>query len=151
MLKPIPLFGLGVSGKSLNVNAQQRLNLYCELQTDPENNTLAIYGTPGLLSVANYGASPARGAYSMGEFRYFVFGNVLWKEANDGTKTNLGSLVTSTGFVSMSDNGTVDDCGRHQGLHFQHDNPRFRTNHRRGFPGWEYRHIPKRLFHCFSS
>jgi len=35
-----------------------------------------------------------------------VFGNVLWKEANDGTKTNLGALVTSTGFVSMSDNGT---------------------------------------------
>ena len=106
MLKPVPLFGLGVSGKSVNVNAQERLNLYCELQTDPENNTLAIYGTPGLVSVANYGAYPARGAYAMGDFRYFVFGNALWKEANDGTKTNLGSLVTSTGFVSMVDNGT---------------------------------------------
>jgi hypothetical protein len=106
VLKPIPLFGLGVSGKSVDVSAQERLNLYCELQTDPETNTLAIYGTPGLVSVANYGSYPARGAYAMGDFRYFVFGNALWKEANDGTKTNLGALVTSTGFVSMVDNGT---------------------------------------------
>ena len=78
MLKPIPLFGIGVSGKSVNVNAQQRLNLYCELQSDAEKNTLAIYGTPGLVAESNYGANPARGAYAMGDLKYFVVGNTLW-------------------------------------------------------------------------
>jgi hypothetical protein len=106
VLKPIPLFGIGVSGKSVNVNAQQRLNLYCELQSDAEKNTLAIYGTPGLVAESNYGANPARGAYAMGDFKYFVVGNTLWSEANDGTKTNRGTLLTSGGKVSMSDNGT---------------------------------------------
>ena len=106
MLNPIPLFGLGVSGKSVNVNAQQRLNLYCELQSDGETNTLAIYGTPGLLTVSNFGNAPSRGAYTMGNFKYFVNGNTLWSENNAGTKVNCGSLLTSGGRVSISDNGT---------------------------------------------
>lgn len=106
MLKPVPLFGLGVTGKSVNVNAQQRLNLYCEVQSDPETNTLAIYGTPGLAASANYGASPARGAYTMKEFRYYVFNDDLIRVAGDGTNINIGTLLTSTGKVYMSDNGT---------------------------------------------
>lgn len=106
MFKPIPLFGIGTTGKSVNVNAQQRLNLYCEIQSDPELNAMAIYGTPGLLAQSNYGANPVRGAYTMGDFRYFVVGNTLWKEANDGTKTSLGTLLTSGEKVSIVDNGT---------------------------------------------
>lgn len=106
MLKPVPLFGLGVTGKSVNVNAQQRLNLYCELQQDAETNTLAIYGTPGLVAESNYGANPTRGAYSMGDFKYYVNSYTLWKEANDGTMTNLGTLLTGGGLVGMIDNGT---------------------------------------------
>lgn len=106
MLKPVPLFGIGVSGKSVNVNAQERLNLYCELQSDAETNALAIYGTPGLVAESNYGANPARGAYSMGDFKYFVVSDTLWQEANDGIQTNRGTLLTSGGKVSMIDNGT---------------------------------------------
>jgi len=106
VLKPIPLFGLGQSSKSVNVNAQQRLNLYCEIQSDPETNTMAIYGTPGLVATSNYGANPTRGVYSMGAYKYFVNFGTFWREANDGTKTNLGSLVTTGGFVSIVDNGT---------------------------------------------
>lgn len=106
MLKPVPLFGLGVTGKSVNVNAQQRLNLYCEVQSDPETNTLAIYGTPGLVANSNYGASPARGAYSMKDYKYFVFNDTLWREANDGTQLAIGTLLTGVGRVSISDNGT---------------------------------------------
>lgn len=106
MLKPVPLFGIGVTGKSVNVNAQERLNLYCELQTDPETNTLAIYGTPGLAPESNYGSNPARGAYSMGDFKYYVVSDTLWQEANDGTMTNRGTLLTTGGKVNMIDNGT---------------------------------------------
>jgi hypothetical protein len=106
VLKLVSLFGIGTTGKSVNVNAQQRLNLYCELQSDPETNTLAIYGTPGLLASSNYGSNPARGAYTMGDFKYFVVSDTLWSEANDGTKTNRGTLLTSGGKVNLIDNGT---------------------------------------------
>jgi len=106
VLKPIPLFGIGTTGKSVNVNAQQRLNLYCEIQSDPELNTMAIYGTPGLLARSNYGANPVRGAYTMGDYRYYVVSNTFWREANDGTKTSSGTLLTSGEKVSIVDNGT---------------------------------------------
>lgn len=105
-LNPIPLFGIGVAGKSVNVNAQERTNLYCELQTDQEKNALVIYSTPGLRAVSNYGANPCRGAHSMGDYKYFVFSNKLWREANDGTTTELGTLLTYGQRVSMADNGT---------------------------------------------
>jgi len=105
MFKPVPLFGIGNVGKSVNVNAQERLNLYVELQQDPETNTLAVYGTPGLLTTTNYGASPHRGAYSKGDFKYFVNRDTFWREANDGTQTALGTMLTSGGRVSIADNG----------------------------------------------
>ena len=106
MLKPIPLFGLGNVGKSVNVNAQERLNLYVEIQTDPETNTVALYGTPGLVADANLGANPNRGLYQKGDFRYLVNRDTLWQLANDGTLTNRGTLLTTGGRVDITDNGT---------------------------------------------
>ena len=106
MLKPVPLFGIGTTGKSVNVNAQDRLNLYCELQSDPETNTLTLYGTPGLVANANFGANPARGAYTMGSLRYFVVSGTFWELASNGTKTSRGTLLTTGGKVSIIDNGT---------------------------------------------
>lgn len=105
-LKIVPLFGIGNVGKSVNVNAQERLNLYVEIQSDPETNTLAIYPTPGLSANLNFGANPCRGTYSKGNFRYFVNRDAFWEVANDGTMTNRGTLLTSGGRVDIADNGT---------------------------------------------
>lgn len=105
-MKPVPLFGLGNVGKSVNVNAQERLNLYVEIQTDPETNTVALYGTPGLVADANLGANPNRGLYQKGDFRYLVNRDTLWQLANDGTLTNRGTLLTTGGRVDITDNGT---------------------------------------------
>jgi hypothetical protein len=102
-LAPVPLFGLGNQGKSVNVDAQERLNLYAEI--DIESGNLKLYPTPGKTSFVNFGANPARGVYTKGDLMYEVNSSTLWEIANDGTTTNRGSLLTSTGRVDITDNG----------------------------------------------
>jgi hypothetical protein len=105
-LKPVPLFGIGNVGKSVNVNAQKRTNLYVEIQVDPETNGIALYPTPGLLAFIYFGATPCRGFYTKGDYQYFVNGSTLWRVDNSGAMTNIGTLLTTTGRCDVSDNGT---------------------------------------------
>lgn len=105
MLQNVPLFGVGNKGKSPNVNAQERVNLYVEVQADPEANGLVMYPTPGLTSFVNFGASPCRGLYQKGDVLYVVNTNKLWEVASDGTMTSRGTLLTGSGRVDMADNG----------------------------------------------
>lgn len=106
MLQPIPLFGIGNTGKSVNVDAQQRLNLYVEVNQDPEKHVLTLYPTPGLATFVNFGDTPIRGLYERGNLMYAVHRGKLYSVAADGTTIELGTLLTTAGFVSFSDNGT---------------------------------------------
>jgi hypothetical protein len=105
-LQPIALFGIGNQGKSSNVDAQERLNLYIEIQQDPEKHVLTMYPTPGLETFVNLGATPVRGMYEKGETMYVVHRGTFYSISAAGTATNLGTLLTFSGRVSMSDNGT---------------------------------------------
>jgi hypothetical protein len=108
MLQPIPLFGLGNVGRSVNVSAQQRVNLYAEITPDGEGgNNLSLYPTPGLTRFIDLGASPARGVYpyEAGNVIFEVVGTTLWEIAADGTQTSCGTLQPTTGRVDMADNG----------------------------------------------
>jgi len=105
-LKPVALFGLGNFGKSRNVSSQQRTNLYAEIQRDGEKGTLTLYPTPGLTTFVNFGAYPSRGVWKKDDVLYVVNRFTLWKVTNDGTMTNIGTLVTSSGRVDITDNGT---------------------------------------------
>lgn len=106
-LTPIPLFGLSNKSRSPSVTDQERVNLYSEISQDGERGgKIAMYRMPGLTGQSNYGANPCRGAWSHGDFKYYVNRDKLWKEANDGTQTELGTLLTSGGLVDMIDNGT---------------------------------------------
>lgn len=105
-LGPVPLFGIGNAGKSVNVDAQERLNLYVEVQQDAEKSKLTLYPTPGLVRFVNFGARPCRGLYQKGDYLYAVNGATLWRVDNNGTMTNVGTLVTLAGRVDISDNGT---------------------------------------------
>ena len=107
MLNPVPLFGIGNQGKSANVDAQSRVNLYVEVQSDPEKNILTLYPTPGLSVFVNFGLNPIRGIYERGEVLYAVVGLTLYSINNAGTTTVLGTLLnTSSGRVYFADNGT---------------------------------------------
>jgi hypothetical protein len=104
-LKNVPLFGVGNQGRSANVSAQKRVNLYVELQSDREANGLVLYPTPGLSTFVNFGANPCRGFHTKGNAAYFVNGGTLWEVAGDGTTTNRGTLLTTGGRVDIADNG----------------------------------------------
>lgn len=101
-----PLFGLSQKGKSPSVTSQRHLNLYAEVTQDADKSGLVFYGTPGLLLQASFGETPVRGMIGIGDFVYVVHRGYLWKLANDGTKTQCGTLATAEGRVSMSYNGT---------------------------------------------
>lgn len=105
MERPIPLFGIGNKARSVNASAQERLNLYVEVNEDPEKHVLTMYPTPGLVSFVDFGAFPIRGMWQKGNFNYVVNRNKLYKVANDGSTTELGTLNSNEGRVDMSDNG----------------------------------------------
>jgi hypothetical protein len=101
----ITLFGLGQTGKSLAVTAQSHLNLYCEVNPQGDKGTTTFYGTPGLILFESFGETPIRGILGIGDLIYVVHRGTLWKLDNSGVKTMLGTLLTSSGRVSMTYNG----------------------------------------------
>lgn len=106
MLRNVPLFGVGNKGKSPNVSAQERVNLYVEMHPDPESNGISMYPTPGMVAFVNFGANPARGVYQKGDYLYVVNGSTLWEVTADGVSTSRGTLNSSGGRVDIADNGT---------------------------------------------
>lgn len=102
----VSLFGGGLKGKSANITAQQRINCYLELQQDPDKTRVAVLGFPGLDLFANFGDTPARGQWQIGDLLYVVHRGTLYSVNNAGVATALGLLTTTSGRVSMSDNGT---------------------------------------------
>lgn len=48
-MKPYPLFGSGIYGKSMVVTRQRRVNCYYEQRKDGDKSKIVIYGTPGLV------------------------------------------------------------------------------------------------------
>lgn len=96
--------------RSVNADAQRCINLYPELnemRTEKEGETGYLVKTPGLTTALTLPSSPTRGGYlaSTGAF-YAVGGNKLYLVSSSNTATEIGTLSTSVGLVSMADNGT---------------------------------------------
>lgn len=102
----IPFVGPAYLGRSVNMNAQRCVNLYPEVDNAEGKNVMALYGTPGLELFVAVGASPSRGTQTMGSNLYVVSADKLYKVAANGTYTEEGTLLTSSGRVSIANNGT---------------------------------------------
>ena len=102
----VPLFGLGLRGKSATVSAQRHLNLYAEITPEGEKSQVSFYGTPGLSLFYSFGDTPVRGALPVGNFIYSVHRGTFWQVDNAGVKVNRGTLTSTTGRVQMAYNGT---------------------------------------------
>jgi hypothetical protein len=100
---PIQIFGAGTASRSVNVTAQERINLYLEQSDD--KSTMVAYGTPGLSAFADFGASPVRGMHVIGDTLYAVNLSGFYSVNNSGITALLGNLLTFSGKVSMADNG----------------------------------------------
>ena len=102
----VPLFGVGISGKSPNITAQRRLNAYYEFQKYEDKTKVSIIGTPGLTLFCTFGDTPVRGMIAVGSLLYAVHRGTFYEINNAGVTTSRGTLNTTTGKVCMATNGT---------------------------------------------
>lgn len=102
------LFGTGLQGKSPSITAQRRINCYYEYTPDGDKTRVAIIGTPGKELFVNFGDTPIRGMHvpQNSDYIYLVHRGTFYSVNNAGVTANLGTLNTTTGRVSMDDNGT---------------------------------------------
>jgi len=101
------MLGIGLKSESSFVTAKLARNVYGEIRPDGEKSKIVAFGRPGRDLFVQFGATPIRGAWwiQTGTLAYVVHRSVLWSVDNAGNKTNLGMLNTTSGRVSMSDNG----------------------------------------------
>jgi len=111
-LKVVPLFGSGIASKSYVVTRQRRLNCYFERREDKDKTSVAVYGTPGMVSagftVPTPSGFPPRGMFGTQSALYFVAYNsflALGETAPVTTAFVRGTLSTNSGAVEMA-NGT---------------------------------------------
>lgn len=107
----VQLFGVGVKGFSPAITAQRRINCYVEPRMEGEKTKYALLRRPGLQSVVvSLGASPIRGMWAVNSLTipllFVVVGENLYSINSAFVTTLIGTLLTSTGTVVMSDNGT---------------------------------------------
>jgi hypothetical protein len=96
--------------RSVNVDCQRSVNLYPELDETgnaKEKSIGSMIGTPGLSApIVTLPTSPFRGSFlaSNGAL-YVVSGNSLYTISSAFAYTLIGTILTSSGPVSMADNG----------------------------------------------
>jgi hypothetical protein len=103
----IPLSGGAYAAKSIIANAQRCLNLYGELNPKDSPAPMTYYPTPGLTAVSTPPvAGESRCIYTAtnGKRYEVVGGNVYYVDAANAY-TKLGALKSTSGHVSMIDNG----------------------------------------------
>lgn len=102
----VNLFSNSQEGKSKTVSSQRMVNMFLELSSKPDRSPMALYPTPGLTLNISFGDTPVRGMHELGNFWYAVHRGTFWEINNAGVKTARGSITTTSGLISMADNGT---------------------------------------------
>lgn len=102
--------GPSYTHSSLNVDAQRCVNLFPEvhpLGTGKEKEVASLVPTPGLTLLCTLPESPVRGMWRASNGTLFVAaGTKAYSVSSSWVATQLGALNTSTGPVSIADNGT---------------------------------------------
>lgn len=95
--------------QSVNVDAQRCVNLFPEvnaLGTGKEKEVASLVPTPGLTLLTTLADSPVRALWRASNGTLFaVAGSKAYSISSSWVATQLGSLSTSTGPVSIADNG----------------------------------------------
>src|ERR1017187_4800440 len=112
-----PFLGIAYSLRSQSLADQRLVNLYPELVEGKSRSAEvgAFYGCPGLDLVTTVGTGPIRGLDAEDGGLYVVSGNAVYFLDTSYNATQIGTLATSTGPVSMINNTTqeaiFDDVG----------------------------------------
>lgn len=102
----IALVGGSYTERSLPFDAQRSINLY-PVFDEQGKEVSALYGTPGLTLFSTCGTGPGRGMFTAANGRCFVVANSgLYELTSAGVSTSLGTLSSTSGAVTMAENGT---------------------------------------------
>ena len=105
-MKKIPFVGPAYVYRSISFDGQRSVNLMpIKSEVDTSKDITALMGTPGLKTFLTLPKAPIRACRNIQERGFVVAGNSLYEIFVDGTFVERGVLDSSTGFVSMSDNG----------------------------------------------
>lgn len=103
-MSSFPFVGQAYTSRSLNVEAQECINLFLEIE--PGGRT-ALFGTPGLSLLATIGTGPVRALHKIATGDLIaVSGAQVYRITSGAVATLLGTIGTTTGPVSIADNGT---------------------------------------------
>jgi hypothetical protein len=90
---------------SLPFNSERTVNMYAVLDQQGKKPA-SLYARPGNAVFATLGSGAGRGAFTATNGRAFVVsGSQLYELLAGGTGTVLGSLLTSSGDITMAENG----------------------------------------------
>ena len=96
----IPFVGPSYQLATYKASAQRTVNMHLMGMETPSKAPFILESVPGLSVFATLGAE-IRGGTDAGGRCFFVAGSTLYELAADGTSTNRGTLLTSTGPVAM--------------------------------------------------
>lgn len=103
----IPFVGPTYQSESVDLNSQRCINWYPVLGGPKGKNVVALRGTPGLNLWSSIGGDPIRGWHHVpGKDLYVVAYNQFYVVNRVGIVTAKGTINTTSGTVSMDDNGT---------------------------------------------
>lgn len=101
-----PILGSSYVVRSPNAADARMINLFPEIIPEAGKEPAYLMRAPGLRKLATLGFGPVRGLWQFNGRAFAVSGNKLYEVHPDWTFTERGTLLTSSGPVSMSDNGT---------------------------------------------
>lgn len=107
----VQLFGVGTKGRSPMISAQKRINCFVEARKEQDKTSFSLVGRPGLSPfVTTLGNITTRGKWAVNTLPnpqdFIVQGNQFISVNNSGVTTQIGTINTQTGNVSMADDGT---------------------------------------------
>lgn len=102
--------GGAYSLQSVNIDCQRSVNLFpqiTESQNQADGGTGSLISAPGKRLLGTCGSGPIRGIYATSTGGLgIVSGNEVYRSSDAWVFTLVGTLLTSSGPVSMADNGT---------------------------------------------
>lgn len=103
----IPFIGPSYVYRSLDFDAQRAVNLMLvKSESETSKDIGAMEGTPGLLEFCDTGYNRIRGGHKVKGRVFVCAANKLIEIFADSTFSVLGTINSTSGFVSMADNGS---------------------------------------------
>lgn len=104
--QPSPIVGVAYVAQSRNLAMQRCINLYLEtVETQNSHAPAALIGCPGLTLITNLAGGPIRALHTVEQFLYAVAGPNVYQVSTAFGAVKIGTLNTTSGPVSIIDNG----------------------------------------------